>query len=577
MNEDTIKAYENGTLPLPKTQLAWPLYGAGLDQLGKHGKPVPRDVPIFGDDELLMRIDACSLCYTDVKQIRLGGNHPRLLERDLASDPVVPGHEVSLTLVAVGKNLQSEYHIGQRFTLQPDIWVNGKSLPFCFGLDGGYRQYTKVGKEILHGDAGNHLMPIPDSLSYAGSALVEPWACVEATYRMDYRNHVRHEGTMWIVGAPSSKADYTLAGLFDQQTKPESVILSDVSEPLHDECTKLCAALHIHCQDMPVERVVEKDISFDDVILLDDAVRLLNEVNGKLRKGAVVALANRYAEPTLEADVDLGRLHYDAILYTGTDSRELQHAYSRTETRVELKPHGRLWILGAGGPMGRMHIQRALEAPDGPSMIIATELSQERLEALRQDFMPLADKQGRTLLLECPSDEARNAAFAEEIRALGGADDIRMMAVTPRLVQQVLSMCAPGAVIDVFAGLKRGTSAPVPAEKLCGKDQIRFIGHSGLTHADEDAVLTKTDAGTLNLQQSVAAVGGMLQIPEAIKAMEKGTYPGKIVIYPHVLDFPLTGLNEMQVKAPAVHAALEHGRFWTREAERIFLNQNLTT
>ncbi|MBN1264989.1 MAG: alcohol dehydrogenase catalytic domain-containing protein, partial [Anaerolineales bacterium] len=149
-----IEDYERGNRALPQTHLTWPLYGAGLDKLGQNGKPVERPLPAITDDEMLMRIDACSLCYTDLKQIRLGSSHPRLLGRDLAADPVVPGHEVSLTVVTVGKNLTGEYHVGDRFTLQPDLWLNGKSIPFCFSLDGGYRQYTRVGHEILNADAG---------------------------------------------------------------------------------------------------------------------------------------------------------------------------------------------------------------------------------------------------------------------------------------------------------------------------------------------------------------------------------------------------------------------------------------
>ncbi|MCD6356457.1 MAG: alcohol dehydrogenase catalytic domain-containing protein, partial [Anaerolineaceae bacterium] len=108
---------------IPEKHLTWPLFGAGVDALGVDGKPFVRPVPSFSSDELLMRIDAVSLCYTDVKEINQGPNHPRLTGRDLKNKPIIPGHEVSMTVVGIGENLLKNYSIGDRFTIQPDVWV----------------------------------------------------------------------------------------------------------------------------------------------------------------------------------------------------------------------------------------------------------------------------------------------------------------------------------------------------------------------------------------------------------------------------------------------------------------------
>ena len=42
--------------------------------------------------------------------------------------------------------------------------------------------------------------------------------------------------------------------------------------------------------------------------------------------------------------------------------------------------------------MGQMHVQRAIELPDGPSKVIATEVSDLRLAAIQERFGPLAEK-----------------------------------------------------------------------------------------------------------------------------------------------------------------------------------------
>src|SRR5258708_5593645 len=78
---------------VPNRMLKWNFYGDGLDSL--HAEETP--VPSYGPDELLVRQDACGLCFSDTKVIALGANHPRMVGRDLKENPVTLGHEVSCT------------------------------------------------------------------------------------------------------------------------------------------------------------------------------------------------------------------------------------------------------------------------------------------------------------------------------------------------------------------------------------------------------------------------------------------------------------------------------------------------
>lgn len=53
---------------------------------------------------------------------------------------------------------------------------------------------------VLDGDGGCYLMPLQPQTGYAEAALLEPWACVIATYRLKYRSGLKPGGTTWIVG-----------------------------------------------------------------------------------------------------------------------------------------------------------------------------------------------------------------------------------------------------------------------------------------------------------------------------------------------------------------------------------------
>ena len=61
----------------------WELYGAGMENLGQDDAPLLRAVPRPGPGELLVRVDACGICFSDIKIINLGGSHPRLQGRDM--------------------------------------------------------------------------------------------------------------------------------------------------------------------------------------------------------------------------------------------------------------------------------------------------------------------------------------------------------------------------------------------------------------------------------------------------------------------------------------------------------------
>ena len=147
---DILERYKRCELPIPQKQWAWFLYGAGLENLGRNDKPELVDVPSFGPNELLARVDACGICFSDIKIVRLGPDHPRLFGRNLAQDPIIMGHEVSLTIVGVGDQLKGQFNIGVRFVVQAEIYYKGKNLAFGYMLYGGYEQFVKLGDEILY-------------------------------------------------------------------------------------------------------------------------------------------------------------------------------------------------------------------------------------------------------------------------------------------------------------------------------------------------------------------------------------------------------------------------------------------
>ena len=222
--------YRSPDTPIPAETWAWNMYGAGLESIGRAGKPERFPVPEPGDEQLLVRVDAVSLCFSDVKLIQQGGKHPKLYNRDLAIEPTRLGHEAALTVLKVGKNLQGQYAPGQRLAMQPDIYQGGKSTAYGYTIPGGLIQFHLIGPEVLQADDGAYVLPVAEGLGYAEAALTEPWACVEGAYTQRRRLAPKAGGTMWIVGRPGDTTVYACSRWLDA---PATIVLTDVPASLH--------------------------------------------------------------------------------------------------------------------------------------------------------------------------------------------------------------------------------------------------------------------------------------------------------------------------------------------------------
>ncbi len=207
-------------LQAPQTQRALCVRDAGTDNLRIEGLPVSPPA----DDEVLVRIDAVGVCASDVKLVVQGGKHARMKGRDLSTQPAIPGHEVSLTVIQPGKNRADTIKPGQRYTVQANIVYQGQEMCYGYLLPGAMEQFQCVGPPVI--DTGC-LLPIDPKLGYAQAALAEPWACVYFSY---YRHRAARQvlkgGTAWYVGAGPLGLMHAEKGITDGAAR---VIVSEVS------------------------------------------------------------------------------------------------------------------------------------------------------------------------------------------------------------------------------------------------------------------------------------------------------------------------------------------------------------
>ena len=539
------------TESIPARHRRWELTGAGLENLAL----VERDVPQPGPGELLVRIDACGICFSDIKILTLGPNHPRLQGRDLQTNPVVMGHETAMTVLRVGEELGNRFQPGQRFLIQADVYYRGEGMAFGYRLPGGYSQYQVISGEILNGDEGCYLLPVPDTACHSQAALCEPWACVEAAYQYQPRTAPKHDGAALLVILDAAES---------------TDIPDELSHLRHAEVITPHGAPWLRHPEAAAEGVAalrkEFPAGFDDLIIYGVPNREVTRALASLLKtGGVLAIQGEGRMGRLP--VDIGSVHYRNQWYTGIPEGDA-YEWGRS---TELRPGGIAWFIGAGGPLGQMHLQRALSLPKPPGKIVVSQRGGPRLEDLRQRFSGLAQERGvEFVLLDATQLGDRVYDVVREESGGRGCDDICVIIPNAEVVARAFEVLAPGGGLDVFAGVPVGTTAELDLGRV-PTDGVRLWGTSGSSIADLRTIAEKMENGVLPTERVVAAVGGIEAVKGGLEAVRDGVFLGKTVIFPHCQDLPLLTVDQLAEQHPSIKERLLDGRYWTPAAEEELL------
>ncbi len=541
---------------------AWLLHGAGADNFGVSGQPEDIPVPKYGDDELLMKVEAVGLCFSDVKLIKAGEKHPRVIVDDLRTSPIIPGHEAVLKAVGVGKNLTKKFKLGQRFIIQADIYVDGVNLAYGYAINGGMAQYSVMTEHVLNGDEGCYLLPISEKLSAAEAALIEPWACVIAAYRIRLRTGLKHGGILRIVGDGSS-TKHSIRSLLSESAIPSRIVVTNIAGRLKEELDAFSSKYNV-----PVEYADELDEPSDDIIIVGKhSPADVESLTGKLAANGILCLAGDYSD--LELELDIGRIHYSHWRYVGTTSGDLSDAYKRNE-RNTLQAGGVALFPGGAGAMGQMHVQLALEGENSRRKIVVTDTDDARLRKLEKRMRKKAEAKGIDLVLVNPEKSADEDAFLKELseEAEGGFDDIVILVPVSSIVSNYAKLLGSNGLMNIFAGIPAGSNAKINVEGIVSSGH-RYIGSSGSNMVDIRYTLQLTEERKLSPVYALAAIGGMNSLKEALEGLMQARFPGKTVIYPNALEMPLVPVEKVESICPGAGNTLIDNEILTKKTEEM--------
>jgi len=547
---------------IPKTQTSVQLVGPDELVLNEN-----KAVPSPGPYQILAKAEAVGLCFSDLKLLKQFDSHVRKgpvvsgIEPQILSEipsyvprstPTVPGHEAVVRVCAIGERVES-VRVGGRYLVQTDYrWLHTASSNAAFGynFEGALQEYVLMDERVITSPEGDSmLIPVSEELSASAAALVEPWACVEDAYASRERRKLKTDGRMLIV-ADTEVTEDALANLFVRYGRPAQITW----------VSKFSAPMRLDAATTGATNISElAEAGYDDVIYFGFEARVAEALFAKVAPQGlfnIVLCGGRFGRDVVTL---VGQIHYGGIRIVGTTGTDPAESMEYIPETGEVRAGDKINIIGAGGPMGTMHVIRNIcQGVEGIS-VFAGDVDESRLATLSKTAESLAKKNN----VKYKSYNALKEKVTEAF------DYIVLMVPVPELVTAAVKNAAEGGIINIFAGIPATVTTEVNLDTYIEK-QLYFIGTSGSVLEDMKRVLAKLESERIDTNISVAAVCGLENATEAIRRVENRAIAGKIIVYPACKGLELTELAKLKEKMPEVAECLSDG-MWNKEAEEALL------
>ena len=236
--------------------------------------------PQIGRGELLVRVEACGICGSDVME---------WYRRDKA--PLVLGHEVGGRIAAVGEGVE-RYREGERVSAAHHVPCN--TCHYCLSghhtvcntlrqtnFDpGGFAEYIRL--PAINVEYG--VFPLPDEVSFEEATFIEPIACVLRGQRLA---QIQPGQSVLVIGSG-------IAGLLHIQLARAlgagSIVATDISNYRLEAAQHFGADIAIHAEEYSPERLrqVNQGRLADLVIVCTGVTSAIDQALESVERGGTV-------------------------------------------------------------------------------------------------------------------------------------------------------------------------------------------------------------------------------------------------------------------------------------------------
>lgn len=208
------------------------------------------ELPQIKEDEILAKVVCDSICMSSYKASHEADIHKRV-PRDIASNPVIIGHEFAGEIVEVGSKWSGAFKAGDKFSIQPALnYAQGPvgvlSAPgYSYQFIGGDATYVIIPAEVMNQGCLLHYK----GEGYYPASLSEPLSCVIGAMHASYHttpgsyNHqmeIIDGGCMAVLAGvgPMGLAAINYA-IHRSDRKPRLMVVTDIDQTRLDRAASL--------------------------------------------------------------------------------------------------------------------------------------------------------------------------------------------------------------------------------------------------------------------------------------------------------------------------------------------------
>jgi threonine dehydrogenase-like Zn-dependent dehydrogenase len=301
------------------------------------------ELPSIQEDEILAKVICDSLCMSSYKATHEADIHKRV-PRDIASNPVIIGHEFAGEIVEVGNKWKNKFKAGDKFSIQPAL--NDKNAPVGILSAPGY-SYPYIGGNATCIIIPNEVMENNCLLHYTGkgfypASLSEPLSCVIGAIHANYHTEpgsyihqmdIKDGGNMVILAGvgPMGLAAINYV-IHRTDRKPKLLIITDIDNSRLERAAQLYSPaeaakngielkyINTGTLQNPVDelKTLTGGYGYDDVFVFAPVVAIIEQADELL---AVDGCLNFFAGPAktdFKAQLNFYNVHYARTHIVGT-------------------------------------------------------------------------------------------------------------------------------------------------------------------------------------------------------------------------------------------------------------------
>ena len=290
--------------------------------------------PICGKDELLVKVDACAVCGTDLKSKHHG--NPRI------KAPLPMGHEFTGLIEAIGPEAVGNFSVGQRVVMATSVSCGEcyyckkgfpnlcESLaPMGFTYPGGMAEYVTIpGLALRNG----HAVVVPDGVKPEHAALAEPVSCAVNSVA---QCNIQQGDTVLVLGAGPMGI---LNALVAKAAGAGKILLSEVNPARLMQAESFGLDVLINPTTDDIGEIVKREtdgIGADVVIVAAPAATPQEQAILYVRKQGTVCLFASLPVGKSMLQIDSRPLHYGEIRLIGTSDSTPKHVERAVELIVK--------------------------------------------------------------------------------------------------------------------------------------------------------------------------------------------------------------------------------------------------